>query len=142
MTKVLSIALVILACGFAAVSWAGCTGTRMTWLKYEKCSPRRSPDRVRVFFTRKAVPHAYKVVAKYRVHTNSQRYSKVLRKVAVQAAEHGVDALVVDQGYGATTTVWSWLLFFVPVTEHAKVLMVSGIRYLSEGDGSVKGALP
>lgn len=126
MKKALALLLLTCACGPAG----GCTGTYMTWLKYEKCSPRRSPDLVQVFYSRKAIPHDYKVVAKYRVATNSQRYAKVLRKVAKQAAKHGSDAIVVDQGYGTSTTVWSWLLFFVPITEHTKVLMVSGIRYL------------
>lgn len=128
MKKVLVLLLWFCAFGSAA----GCTSTSMSWLKYEKCSPRRSPDQVQVFFTRKAIPYDYKVVAKYRVFTNSQRYAEVLRRVAVQAAKHGSDAIVVDQGYGSSTTVWSWLFLFIPVTEHTKVLMVSGIRYLPE----------
>ncbi len=141
MKKILAMVLVTVACGSASAS-VGCTGTSMTWLKYEKCSPRRSPDRVRVYYTRKAIGGDYKVVAKYRVHTNSRHYAEVLRKVKVQAAKHGVDAIVVDQGYGVTTTIWSWLLFFIPVTEHSKVLMVSGIRYLPAGVPPVEGGTP
>lgn len=125
--------LLVLCCVCAL--GAGCEHTSISYLKYEKCSPRRSPEGVQVFYTRKAIPHDYKVVAKYQVRTNSTRYQRVLRKVVKKAAKHGSDAIVVDQGYGASTTVWSWLLFFVPLTEHVKVLSVSGIRYLPVGGG-------
>jgi hypothetical protein len=107
----------------------------VAWLKVERCSPRRAADRVAVYYSRKAIPYDYQVVAKYRVDTNSRRYDQVLRKVAAKAAAHGSDAIVVDQGYGATTTVWSWLFLFIPVTEHVKTLMISGIRYLPAKGG-------
>jgi hypothetical protein len=131
MKKVLVLLLLFSVC----VPGAGCSHTSISYLKYEKCSPRRSPERVQVFYSRKAIPHDYKVVAKYRVHTNSLRYQKVLRMVAKKAAKHGSDAIVVDQGFGASTTVWSWLLLLIPITEHVKVLSVAGIRYLPEGGG-------
>ncbi len=122
------VVLLLLSCALA--SSGGCTNTSVSYLKYEKCSPRRSPEQVQVFYSRKAIPGRYKVVAKYRVATNSRRYPKVLRKVSKLAAKHGSDAIVVDQSYGSSTTVWSWLFFFIPFTEHIKLLHISGIRYL------------
>lgn len=127
--------LVLLLLFCALGSAPGCTHTSVSFLKYEKCSPRRSTSQVQVFYSRKAIPNDYKVVAKYRVATNSRRYPQVLRKVSKMAAEHGSDAIVVDQGFGATATVWSWVFFFIPVTEHVKHLYVSGIRYLSVKGG-------
>lgn len=131
MKKVLVLLLLFSVC---APSY-GCDHTSISYLKYEKCSPRRSPEAVQVYYSRKAIPYDYKVVAKYQVRTNSLQYSSVLRKVAQKAAKHGSDAIVVDQGYGASTTLWSWVFLFIPITEHYKLFKVSGIRYLAAKGG-------
>jgi len=131
MKKVLVLLLLFSVCAPSS----GCDHTSISYLKYEKCSPRRAPEAVQVYFSRKAIPYDYKVVAKYQVRTSSLRYDSVLRKVAEKAAKHGSDAIVVDQGYGVSTTIWSWLFLFIPVTEHYKVLQVSGIRYLPAKGG-------
>ena len=128
--------LVLLLLFCALGSATGCSHTTVRYFKYERCSPRRAVEQVRVYYSRKAVPYDYKVVAKYQVVTNSRRYPKVLRKITKMAAKHGSDAIVVDHGFGASTTVWSWVFLFIPVTEHVKQLYVSGIRYLPAKGGS------
>jgi hypothetical protein len=117
----------------AVTALTGCPNHHVSWVSVAPPAPPRSPASVGIYFTRRAVPRPYRVVARYHVRASSSQLSRTLKRVVGKAARHGCDAIVVERAVGATQTVWSWVFLLIPITESAHVLDVVGVRFTAPG---------
>lgn len=113
----------------ALLAVTACSQTWVDWVSVKPETSRTAPEKIRVFYTEKAVAKAYVVVAKYNATSNSSDFKDALDEVRTRASKDGCDAILYASSWRSLSTFFSWASFFIPVNTHGGQIDFIGIRF-------------